>query len=147
MMLLQRASSRPGSASRKKEAAVRVLLATARPSLGAALSLFLSERGVEVVGVVSRAQEVRARITAARADVLIVDWHLVADDTADVVADLKADPDAVPVVVLTSSQDPAPDNVPAADAFATLGDPPEALLAVLLEVAPTLAPHRSEGAR
>lgn len=88
------------------------------------------------MGVVARAHDVCARVTAASADVVIVDWRLAACATADVVADLKAGPGAARVVVLSSSQDSACGRVPGADAFATLGDPPEALLALLREVAP-----------
>jgi DNA-binding NarL/FixJ family response regulator len=107
--------------------------------LGAALSLYLSERGVEVVGVVARAQDARDRATAARADVVIVDWRLGAVATAEVVADVKDDSGAVRVVILSSSQDSAVGRVPGADAFATLGDPPEALLVLLREVAASTA--------
>lgn len=112
---------------------VRVLLATDRPTLGAALSLFLSERGIEVVGVLSRAQDLGAAAAATAADVVIIDSHLGDEVAAEIVTDLERGGTGAHVVVLGSAEGAASD-VPGADAFATLGDPPEALLRLLDDV-------------
>lgn len=111
---------------------MRVLLATDRPSLGAALSMFLAERRVEVVGVVARAEDVAARAASSRADVVVVDWHLAAAKA--LVAELTAPLDHPPVVVLGSSQQGDLAHGCGADAFAVVGDPPDALLAAMREV-------------
>jgi DNA-binding NarL/FixJ family response regulator len=101
---------------------VRVLVATDRPSLGAALSLFLSERDVEVVGVVGQAEDVVASSLAARPDIVLVDCHLANAGGGEVVAELKDRACAASVIVL------------GADGFATLGDTPDSLLALMREV-------------
>jgi len=117
---------------------LRVLLATGRPSLGAALSLFLSERQVEVVGVVAHACDVFSCAETAHADVVVVDRRLGDAAIAQAVADLGAGARRTAVIVLGSSEDTASAHVLGADAFAVLGDPPDALLALMNEVAPTV---------
>ncbi len=118
---------------------MRVLLATDRPSLGAALSLFLSERQIQVVGVVVRANDVFTRAEASRADVVVVDRRLGDEAIEEAVADLRDHAGHASVVILGPSQDDASaDDVLGADGFAVLGDPPDALLAVMREVSPAI---------
>ena len=115
---------------------MRVLLATDRPSLGAALTLYLSQHDVDVVGVVSQAQDVSASASATRADVVLLDWHLGEAAATEAVADLTHDLARTPVIILSSSEDEASAYVSGAAAFATVGDAPDALLALLHEVVP-----------
>ena len=115
---------------------MRVLLATDRPSLGAALSVFLSERQVEVVGIVAQADNLLARADAAHADVVVVDQHLGDAAVEQTVADARAGPRPTSVIILGASQDATSTNVFGADGFAVLGDPPDALLTLLKAVSP-----------
>ena len=117
---------------------MRVLLATDRPDLGQALSLFLTERQIDVVDVVCDADCLLARAAAAHPDVVLVDWRLGDVVSTRAVADLQGCGDPTPCVVLSTSQESAPARTSGAAAYATLGDPPDALLAVLAQVA--LAP-------
>jgi DNA-binding NarL/FixJ family response regulator len=113
---------------------VRVLVATDRPSLGAALSLFLSERDVEVVGVVGQAEDVVASSLAARPDIVLVDCHLANAGGGEVVAELKDRACAASVIVLGFGEDAVSSHHHGADGFATLGDTPDSLLALMREV-------------
>lgn len=117
---------------------MRVLLATDRPSLGAALSLYLTGRHIEVVGVVGHAADVCVAAVATQADVVLVDRHLGDAAVAETIADLKDDAGSRPVIVLDSSQDSGRAGVSGADRLATVGDPPDALLALIREVAPAV---------
>jgi DNA-binding response OmpR family regulator len=115
---------------------VRVLLATDRPDLGHALSIYLTERQVEVVDVVCDTDCLLARAAAGHADVVLVDWHLGDVASTRAVADLQGCGDPTPVVILSTSHDSAPASSSGAAAYATLGDPPDSLLAILARVAP-----------
>jgi DNA-binding NarL/FixJ family response regulator len=117
---------------------LRVLLATDRPSLGAALSVFLSERQVEVVGVVAQADDLLTRAQALQADIVIVDQRLGDAAVEQTVADASACAKRTPVIILGASQDARSADVFGADGFAVLGDPPEALLALMHEVSPAV---------
>ena len=115
---------------------MRVLLATDRPSLGAALSVFLSERQVEVVGIVAQTDDLVTRARAARANVVVVDQHLGDAAVEQTVADARTGARHTPVIVLGTTQDSPSVHVLAADGFAVLGDPPDALLTLLKAVSP-----------
>jgi DNA-binding NarL/FixJ family response regulator len=117
---------------------LRVLLATDRPSLGAALSLFLTERNVEVVGVVGQALDVLTRAQASHADVVVIDRRLGDAAIEEAVAELRDHAGHASVVVLGPTQDGASIGLLGADGFAVLGDPPDALLAVMREVSPAI---------
>ena len=113
---------------------MRVLLATDRPDLGHALSLFLSERSISVVDVVDDFDRLMDRAAAARPDVVLVDWSLGEAVSSQMVADLMHRDDPTPVIVLSASKDRSRARACGAAAYATLGDPPDALLSALLEV-------------
>jgi DNA-binding response OmpR family regulator len=115
---------------------MRVLLATDRPDLGHALSLFLSERSISVVAVVDDFDRLMDRAATARPDVVLVDWSLGEAVSGQVVADLMHRDDPTPVIVLSASKDRSRARVCGAAAYATLGDPPDALLSTLFEVCP-----------
>jgi DNA-binding NarL/FixJ family response regulator len=114
---------------------VRVLLATDRPHLGDALSLFLNERHIDVVAVVSDARDLVTLALAAHPCVVLVDWQLAGGTSAPALADLKDC--GAPVIVMGTAEERVLAQMAAADGYVTLGDPPEALLEVLHEVAST----------
>ena len=113
---------------------MRVLVATGRPDLGDALSLFLRERSIHVLDVVDDAEEVLARTRSGRPDVVLVDWSLGEALSSRMVADLMAGDDPVPVIILSTPQDRARASACGAAACATLGDHPDTLVATLHEV-------------
>jgi chemotaxis response regulator CheB len=110
------------------------MLATGRPDLGHALSLFLSERNVHVVAVDDDFDRLMDGAAAVRPDVVLVDWSLGAAVSGQIVAGLMEGDDPTPVVVLSTAKDRPRARATGAAACATLGDPPDALLATLLEV-------------
>jgi DNA-binding NarL/FixJ family response regulator len=116
---------------------VRIVLATDRPDLGDALSLFLTDRDIEVVGVVSDASGLVALATVTHPDAILVDWQLAGAGSAGAVAGLKSTGEPAPVIVMSTSQERPLAQMAQADGYVTLGDPPEALLRTLREVAPT----------
>jgi DNA-binding NarL/FixJ family response regulator len=115
---------------------VRVLLATDHPGLGHALTLFLSERRIQVLDVAGDADELLALALSDRPDVVLVDWRLGEEVSARMVAELMGADDPTPVIVLSTTQERARARETGAAAFATLGDHPDALLAALRQVGP-----------
>ena len=113
---------------------MRVLLATDRPDLGHALSLFLSERSIQVVDVVEDLDRLMDRAATARPDVVLVDWSLGEAVSIQVVADLMHRDDPTPVIVLSTTKDRSRARACGAAAYATLGDSPDTLLATLFEI-------------
>jgi DNA-binding NarL/FixJ family response regulator len=113
---------------------MRVLLATDRPDLGHALSVFLSERSIHVVDVVDDCDRLTERTEAIRPDVVLVDWSLGEAVSNRMVADLKSRADPTPVIILSTTHDGSRARASGAAAYATLGDPPDALVAALREV-------------
>ncbi len=113
----------------------RVILATDRPDLGHALSLFLTERRIDVVDVVDDAGRLLAQTEVAHPDAVLVDWHLGACASTQMVADLQGCPDhPTPVIILSTSRERHSAHASGAAAYATLGDPPDSLLAALAQV-------------
>jgi DNA-binding response OmpR family regulator len=115
---------------------VRVLVATDHPDLGHALTLFLSERRIQVLAVVGDADELLGLALSGRPDVVLVDWRLGEVESTRVVADLMGADDPTPVIVLTTARERARARESGAAAFATLGDHPDVLLATMREVGP-----------
>jgi DNA-binding response OmpR family regulator len=113
---------------------MRVLLATDRPDLGHALSLFLSERRIHVVDVVDDSAGVKARAEASQPDVVLVDWGLGEAVSSQMVAYLMDRDDPTPVIILSTARDRSRARASGAAAYATLGDPPDTLLDALYEV-------------
>ena len=113
----------------------RVILATDRPELGHALSLFLTERRIDVVDVVDDAGRLRAQAEIAHPDAVLVDWHLGACASSQMVADLQGCADhPTPVIILSTTRDRPSAHNSGAAAYATLGDHPDSLLAALAQV-------------
>ena len=110
---------------------MRVLLATDRDDLGHALHLYLTECQVDVVDVVCDHDCLVERAAAERPDVILVDWQLGEAVSPEAVADLQGGGDPTPVVILSTKGESAPARTSGAAAYATLGDHPESLLAVL----------------
>jgi DNA-binding NarL/FixJ family response regulator len=119
---------------------MRVLLATRSPDLGDALTLFLSERRIQVVDVVDDADLLVAQAETVHPDVVLVDWSLGDEVSCQLVEDLGCGDDPTPVIVLSTTQDRPRAKAAGAAAYATLGDPPDTLLAVLHEVGPERPP-------
>ena len=119
---------------------MRVLLATDSPDLGHALTLFLSERRIQVIDIVDDADLLVAQAERVRPDVILVDWSLGDAVSCRMVGDLMCGDDPTPVIVLSTTQDRPRAKAAGAAAYATLGDPPDSLLAVLHEVGPERPP-------
>jgi DNA-binding response OmpR family regulator len=115
---------------------MRVLLATDRTDLGHALCLYLTECQVDVVDVVCDTDCLLASAVVEHPDVVLVDWHLGEAFSTRAVAGLQGGGDPKPVVILSTSGESAPARTSGAAAYATLGDHPDSLLAVLADVAP-----------
>jgi len=115
---------------------MRVLLATDRPDLGHALSLFLSERRIHVIEVVDDCACLMRRAEAAHPDVVLVDWRLGEAAASQTVAELMDRDDPTPVIILSTTRDQTRARASGAAAYATLGDPPDSLLAAIREVEP-----------
>lgn len=113
---------------------MRVLVATDHPDLGHALTLFLSERRIDVLDVVADVEALHERAHAGHPDVVLVDWRLGEAVSARMVADLMDRDDPTPVVILSTAQERARARGTGAAACATLGDHPEELIATLDEV-------------
>ena len=124
---------------------MRVLLATDRPDLGHALSLFLSERSIQVVDVVGDSGRLLVQAKAARPDVVLVDWSLGEAVSSQVVADLMDRDDPTPVIILSTTRDRSRARACGAAAYATFGDQPDELLATLAEIGARPAATPSSG--
>jgi DNA-binding response OmpR family regulator len=111
--------------------AMRVLVATDRPDLGDALTLYLSERCIHVLDVLGDADAVLDRTRSVRPDAVLVDWRLGEAVSNRVVAALMHRDDPTPVVVLSTTQERPRARESGAAAYATLGDHPDTLLACL----------------
>lgn len=115
---------------------MRVLLATDSPDLGHALRLFLSARCINVVDVVGDCDLAMRHAETARPDVVLVDWRLGDAASRQMVSDLMSGDDPTPVIILSTTQDRPRAKESGAAAYATLGDPPDTLLAAIHEVGP-----------
>ena len=118
---------------------MRVLVATDHPDLGHALTLFLSERRIQVLDVAGDADELFELAVRGRPDVVLVDWRLGEAESTRMVAGLMGADDPTPVIVLSTARDRARARASGAAAFATLGDHPDVLLATLREIGPGVA--------
>jgi DNA-binding NarL/FixJ family response regulator len=125
---------------------MRVVLATDRPDLGHALSLFLSERSIQVIDVVDDLDRLMERAVASRPDVVLVDWSLGDAVSSRMVSDLMDRDDPTPVIVLTTAQDRTRAQGSGAAAYATFGDTPDSLVAALREVGPASSAGGDPGA-
>ena len=113
---------------------MRVLLATDSPDLGHALSLFLGERSIQVLDVTADAEHLLRRASAGRPDAVLVDWRLGESVSARVVGDLMTRDDPTPVIVLCTTRQREQARACGAAGCVTLGDHPDALVAVLDEL-------------
>jgi DNA-binding response OmpR family regulator len=113
---------------------MRVLLATDSPDLGHALSLFLGERSIHVLDVTADADDLVRRAAAGRPDVVLVDWRLGQALSTRLVDDLRYCDYPTPVIVLSTTRQREQARACGAAGYATLGDHPDALIAVLDEI-------------
>ena len=119
---------------------MRVLLATDRPSLGAALVALSSQSAASTSSASSRRpQDVERRgPSKSHADVVLVDWHLGEVATTETVRRSQARPrDHARHRPEVQRRLRGRATCPGAAAFATMGDAPDALLALLREVVPS----------
>ena len=113
---------------------MRVFVADAEPDVRAALRLMLNqESGMVVVGEANRSHELADRITAAQADLVLLDWELPGQPVAELIRSLRARKVRQPFIIVLSVR---PDRKPAAlaagaDDFVSKTDPPERLRAAL----------------
>ncbi|HET6476375.1 MAG TPA: hypothetical protein VFH93_09910 [Thermoleophilia bacterium] len=115
---------------------MRVLLATDRPDLGHALSVYLTAHHIDVVDVVCGRDCLLAQAAAKRPDAVLFDWRLGEAVATAAIAGYQGGGDPTPVVILSTLRENAPARTSGAAAYVTLGDPPDSLLAALTEVAP-----------
>jgi DNA-binding response OmpR family regulator len=113
---------------------MRVLLATDSPDLGHALSLFLGERSIQVLDVTTDADELVQWAATGRPDAVLLDWRLGEAVSRRLVDDLMSCADPTPVIVLCTTQQRDQARACGAAGHATLGDHPDALIAVLDEL-------------
>ena len=113
---------------------MRVLLATDRPDLGHALSLFLSERRIQVIDVVDDFERLIHETEAVRPDVVLVDWRLGEAMACQAIAELMHRDDPTPVIILSTTRERSRATASGAAACCTLGDHPDSLLDALHEV-------------
>jgi DNA-binding response OmpR family regulator len=113
---------------------MRVLLATDSPDLGHALSLFLGERSIQVLEVTADADDLVRCAAAGRPDAVLVDWRLGEVLSTRLVDDLMYCDHPTPVIVLSTTQQRDQARASGAAGHATLGDHPDALIAVLDEI-------------
>jgi DNA-binding NarL/FixJ family response regulator len=99
--------------------------------------LFLSGRGVEVVGVIGQAGDVLVSAAATRPDVVLVDCRLAGEPVEGLVAGLKCGVSGASVIVLGTSEDEVASQQSCADGFCAMGDAPDTLLALMREVRST----------
>jgi DNA-binding NarL/FixJ family response regulator len=110
---------------------MRVLLATDLPDFGHALSLFLSERRIQVVDVVDDFERLIHEAEAVRPDVVLIDWRLGEAAACQAVAELMHRDDPTPVIILSTTQERSRATASGAAACCTLGDHPDSLLDAL----------------
>ncbi len=67
---------------------------------------------------------------------VLVDWRLGEAAASQTVADLMHRDDPTPVIILSTTRDRTSARASGAAAYATLGDPPDSLLATIREVGP-----------
>ena len=119
---------------------MRVLLATDRPDLGHALSLFLSERSIHVVDVVDDFDRLMDRAATRARTSSSSTGASVRRCPARLVADLMDRDDPTPVIVLSTRRTGRERARAARRPTRRSATTPDSLLATLLEA----APHRQK---
>ncbi len=114
----------------------RILIADHHPAVRLAISGFLrSQSNLDVVGGVDNGLDLMAQVEAIRPDLMLLDWDLPGESTADLVfavRNLKCQPR---VIVLSVRQELAGAALDAgADAFVYKGDGPKRLLTAIHSV-------------
>jgi DNA-binding response OmpR family regulator len=115
---------------------MRVLLVTGRADLGEGLFLYLSERQLQVVGIVSAAADLAVTAMTTRPDLVLIDALLLEGDLCSAVEALRPAIDGLPVVLLAGRCEGVSPSSVGADALVSFDDPPAVLLAALHSVAP-----------
>lgn len=119
---------------------MRVLLADDQPALRSAVRLLLEqEPDIEVVGEAAEANVLLSIVDVIAPDLLLLDWELpgthAGDGSERLLSRLHACCPHIAVIVLSGRPEAASRAMEAgADYFVSKADPPEALLAAVLDV-------------
>jgi DNA-binding NarL/FixJ family response regulator len=114
---------------------MRVVIGDRRSKVRFALGALLREQGVaEVIGEASDVSEVLEQAAHRNPDVLIVDWDLCARSAEPLLSALQRTCPTMQTIVLSGRPEARHLALSAgADAFVSKGDPPERLLAAILD--------------
>jgi len=113
---------------------MRILLADDQPKVRSALRLLLEEEGLDVVGEASDAEQALEQTAEREPDLVLLDWELPGQGGPAAVAGLRDAQPGVLVVALSGRPGARQAALDAgADAFVSKGEPPERLLAVVME--------------
>jgi DNA-binding NarL/FixJ family response regulator len=112
---------------------MRVLIAEGREPTRSALKLLLQEEpGVHVTGEAADGDELLAALAADHSDVVLLDWELPGPAMVDLLPALRALNDQLSVVIFSGRPELRPKVLAAgADAFVSMCDPPQRLVATL----------------
>jgi two-component system chemotaxis response regulator CheB len=112
---------------------MHILVATKQADLRVAIELYLTEEpGLDIVGTMSDAANLRAVLQAAEPDLIVLDWDLPGHPPADLVTEAKRLVSAPHVIVIGGDFDVKPKALAAgADAFVLKGGLPQHLLAAV----------------
>ncbi len=116
---------------------MRIFLADDEEKVCSALQMvFNQEPGMSVVGQASQVGTLLMKIQLTQPDVVLLDWELPGQPTADLLSAIHALTSRPKVIVLSSWLEVEPIALTAgADTFISKGDPPERLLSTLRAIA------------
>ncbi len=117
---------------------MRVFIADDDEEVRAALRILLTQiQGVSLAGEVGKIQGLLDQVQVTQPDIVLLDWELPGQPTADLLAALHALSHRLKVIVLSSRPEAEQAAlISRADAFVSKGDPPERLLTVLRNIHP-----------
>ncbi len=112
---------------------MRVFLADGKAEVRFALRALLERQpGVKVAGEAADAETLLTQACLARADVILLDWDLAAEEGAALLAALRAAAPALQVLVLSGRREARePALAAGADGFVSKAEPPGQLLRAL----------------
>lgn len=86
---------------------IKILIVEDEMIIGAKVSMFLTELGYEVTGILPRAEEVIGQMDESRPDIVLLDIHLRGDMDGIVLAQILQKDYHIPVIYLTANSDDA----------------------------------------
>ncbi len=106
------------------EGAIRILIVEDEMIIGAKVSMFLTELGYEVTGILPRAEEVLLQLEESKPDIAILDIQLKGSMDGVALAHVLQQEHQIPVIFLTANSDDATfQRAKAAKPFAFLAKP------------------------